>query len=139
MTGSPDWVERPANAEEMDRLADRLEARTPAGPPTPRVDRDGILRFRGRLVPLSPIEERIIRALVETPGSVVRQAHLVSDAGLSDAEKGTAPSSASLRTRMTRLRRRIEPLGLTVRWLRGRGYVVETATGHTTCSIEAST
>jgi DNA-binding response OmpR family regulator len=119
-------VQLPANAEERDRLADRLEVRTPAGPPTPRVDRNGILRFRGRHVPLSPIEERLARALVDTPGAVVGRSHL-----LSEAWPGKVPSGASLRTRMTRLRRRIEPLGLTVRSVRGHGYVVEPSTGQT--------
>jgi hypothetical protein len=36
---------------------------------------------------------------------------------------------SSLRTGMARVRRRIEPLGLTVRSVRGRGYLVETSTG----------
>ena len=113
-------VRLPATAEEVDELVERLGARRVVEPPTPRVDPGGILRFRGRRVPLSPIEERLARALVDEPGSIVSRARLVSDAW---ADRGVR--LASLRTGITRLRRRIEPLGLTVRSVRGQGYVVE--------------
>jgi DNA-binding winged helix-turn-helix (wHTH) protein len=118
-------VQLPANADEMSRLVERLEIRTPDDTPTPQVDSNGILRFRGRLVPLSPIEERLARALVDDPGSVVSRSRLVSDTW-----EGKAVRLASLRTGVTRLRRRIAPLGLTVRAVRGRGYTVEASTRH---------
>jgi DNA-binding response OmpR family regulator len=120
-----EWVHRPANAEEMHRLAERLEVHDAVDPPTPRVDRNGILRFRGRLVPLSPVEERIARVLIDAPGSVVSRSRLVSD-----RSEMNALGLSSLRTRMTRLRRRIEPLGLTVRSVRGHGYIVEPSKGN---------
>jgi DNA-binding response OmpR family regulator len=123
MTGG-EWVQRPANAEEMHRLVERLDVHDAVDRPTPRVDGNGILRFRGRFVPLSPLEERIARVLIDAPGSVVSRSRLVSD-----RSEMNALGLSSLRTRMTRLRRRIEPLGLTVRSVRGRGYVVEPSNG----------
>ena len=125
MTDGRERIELPASAEEMHRLAERLDARDSFDAPTPQVDGNGILRYRGRLVPLSPIEERLARALVDTPGSVVSRSRLVSDTW-----EGKAVRLASLRTGVTRLRRRIAPLGLTVRSVRGRGYMVETSPGH---------
>ena len=116
-------VPRPTNAEELRTLVERVAP--PVDAPTPQVDGNGILRFRGRLVPLSPIEERLARALVDEPGSVVSPSRLVSDTW-----EGKAVRIASLRTGVTRLRRRIAPLGLTVRAVRGRGYKVEASTGH---------
>jgi DNA-binding winged helix-turn-helix (wHTH) protein len=118
-------VQLPANADEMHRLVERLEIRTLDDAPTPQVDPDGVLRFRGRLVSLSPIEERLARALVNDPGSVVSKSRLVSDTW-----EGKAVRLESLRTGVTRLRRRIAPLGLTVRSVRGRGYMVEASSGH---------
>jgi len=117
-------VELPADAAELARLAERLEAGTDPDPPTPRVDGDGILRFHGRCVFLSPTEERLARSLVATPGSLVSGTRLASDTW-----KGAAPTTASLRTLVTRLRHRIEPLGLTVRSVRGRGYLVDATDG----------
>jgi DNA-binding winged helix-turn-helix (wHTH) protein len=120
-------VPRPKNAEELRNLVERVAPQSPVDAPAPRIDPDGILRFRGHLVALSPTEERLARALVDAPGSVVSRSQL-----LSDTWKGKAVRIASLRTGVTRLRRRIAPLGLTVRSVRGRGYVVETSTGHKT-------
>ena len=117
-------VPRPTNAAELRSLVERVAPQSPVDAPAPRVDADGILRFRGHLVALSPTEERLARALVDAAGSVVSRSRLVSDTW-----EGKAVRIASLRTGVTRLRRRIAPLGLTVRAVRGRGYMVETSPG----------
>ena len=117
-------VRLPATAEEMDELVERLGA-CAVEPPTPQVDPGGILRFRGRYVPLSPVEERLARTLVDEPGSIVSPSRLVSDAWADRAVR-----LASLRTGITRLRHRIEPLGLTVRSVRGQGYMVEPSSAY---------
>jgi DNA-binding response OmpR family regulator len=119
-------IEFPSDAAALERLADRLELRAPTARPTPSLDHDGILRFRDRVVVLSPVEERLARALVDASGSIVDRSNL-----LADRRNGQPSTIASLRTRVARLRRRIEPLGLTVRSVRGRGYVVETSDGQT--------
>jgi two-component system, OmpR family, response regulator len=115
-------IRLPATAEEMDELVERLGARRAVEPPMPQLDPGGILRFRGWCVSLSPIEERLARALVDEPGSIVSRSRLVSDASVNRAVR-----LASLRTGITRLRHRIEPLGLTVRSVRGQGYMIEPA------------
>ena len=79
MNNCRDLVQLPANADEMHCLVERLEIRAPDDTSTPQVDSTGVLRFRGQLVPLSPIEERLARALVNDPGSVVSRSRLVSD------------------------------------------------------------
>lgn len=122
MTDFDPWGQLPADAREMNRLAERLVIRTGLEAPTPWVDRNGILRFRDQFVCLPPIEARLARALVDEPGSVVSRRLLLRE------WKDRAVGSGSLRTYMTRLRHRIAPLGLTVRSVSGRGYVIE-ATG----------
>ena len=113
-------VQLPATAEEMDELLVRLGARRVVEPPTLQVDQGGILRFRGRCVLLSPIEERLARVLVDEPGTIVSRPRLAAN-GWADR----SVRNSSLRAGITRLRHRIEPLGLTIRSVRGQGYVVE--------------
>ena len=112
-------VRLPATAEETDELVERLGA-CAVEPPAPQVDPGGVLHFRGRYVPLPPVEERLARTLVDELGLIVSPSRLVSNAW-----PDCAVRLASLRTGITRLRHRIELLGLTVRSVRGQGYVVE--------------
>jgi DNA-binding winged helix-turn-helix (wHTH) protein len=120
VTDHGNWVQRPNDSQELLRLAERLELHDPQ-PAPPRVDRYGLLRFRGQVVTLSPREARVARALAASDGSIVPVSSLVTVAW----GNGTV-RTAAVHTCMARLRRRLETVGLTVRCVRGRGYLIDT-------------
>ena len=88
----------------------------------PDLDEDGVLRFRGQWVGLPPVEARLTRALLERYGSVVSRETLTS-AGW----PGGAPGRNALDVHVLRLRRRLDPIGLAIRTVRSRGYLLEDA------------
>ena len=119
MSGLGTLVARPTDQQELLLLAERLELHEPPAAP-PRLDRYGLLRFRGHVVPLSPREERVAQLLLEHDGFAVPVSWLTARAWADCS----VPVSA-VRTCVTRLRRRLEPVGLTVRCVRGRGYLID--------------
>ena len=104
--------------------------RSPPGPGqrgrTPTVDDDGLLRHRGRWVTLSPVERALAAALIDRFGAVVGRDTLVRRAW-----PGGSPTRNALDVHMLRLRRRISTLGLEVRTVRARGYLLQEVEGHT--------
>ncbi|MGZ4796623.1 MAG: helix-turn-helix domain-containing protein, partial [Acidimicrobiia bacterium] len=86
----------------------------------PQLDDDGLLWFRGRWVPLSPVERSLAEGLLERFGSVTGREVLRRRAwpdGL--------PSRNALDVHMVRLRRRIAELALEIRTVRSRGYLLQ--------------
>ena len=90
----------------------------------PTVDADGLLRHRGRWVTLSPVERALAAALVDRFGAVVGRDTLVRRAW-----PGGSPTRNALDVHMLRLRRRISSLGLEVRTVRARGYLLQEVEG----------
>ena len=90
----------------------------------PTVDGDGLLRHRGRWVTLSPVERALAAALVDRFGAVVGRDTLVRRAW-----PGGSPTRNALDVHMLRLRRRIASLGLEVRTVRARGYLLQEVEG----------
>jgi DNA-binding winged helix-turn-helix (wHTH) protein len=86
----------------------------------PSIDDDGVLRFGGQWVSIPPVEARLIAALIERYGTVVGRDALTRS-GWPDKE----PGRNALDVHVLRLRRRIESLGLAVRTVRSRGYLLE--------------
>ena len=85
----------------------------------PEIDEDGIVRFDGRWAPTSPVEATLMRALIERFAVVASRDFLASRAW----PQGP-PTRNALDVHMLRLRRRIGPLGLEVRTVRSRGYLL---------------
>ena len=100
-----------------------LEARASNGLAVPEIDNDGLLRFRDRWVSLSPVERELAGALVERFGAVVGRELMARRAWPSGA-----PTRNALDVHILRLRRRIAPLGLEVRTVRSRGYLLQITT-----------
>ncbi len=71
-------------------------------------------------MPLPPVESRLTEALLERYGAVVSREHL-AHAGWPEG----APGRNALDGHVLRLRRRINPLGLVIRTVRSRGYLLE--------------
>lgn len=116
-----DWLRVPASEEDLRARAEALALRAKAHvSPVPLLDTDGLLRFGTRWVPLPPVEVRLMRALLDRFGTVVRREAL-AHAGWPDG----APGRNALDVHVLRLRRRLEPVDLAIRTIRSRGYLLE--------------
>lgn len=115
-----DWVRVPCSEEDLAARLAALQARSAAhrsGPPT--VDDDGVVRFRERWATLPPVEARLLRPLLDRFGSVVSRDVMLRSGW------GAGPTGRNaLDVHMLRLRRRLAPLGLEVRTVRSRGYLL---------------
>jgi hypothetical protein len=112
-----DWVRLPT--PDQDVRARMLTLRRRARP-VPEIDDNGVLRLGPSWVALAPVEGRLATALVERFGSVVSRDTLAR-AGWPTK----APDRNVLDVHVLRLRRRLEPLGMAIRTVRSRGYVLE--------------
>lgn len=121
-TGDPceDWVRLPADASDIHaRIATlRLRAEDVAQD-QPELDDNGVVRFGVATQTLPPLESRLMSALLDRYGAVVSRERLMT-AGW----PGTDPGRNALDVHMLRLRRRLTPLGLAVKTVRSRGYML---------------
>ncbi len=116
-----DWVRVRAPQEDVQVRLAALAARhhVHAGQ-VPELDADGVLRFAAGWVALPPVEARLTAALLERFGAVVSRAALAR-AGWPQG----APGRNALDVHVVRLRRRLTPVGLAIRTVRSRGYLLE--------------
>lgn len=116
-----DWIRLPAPDEDMRcrvaALASRAGAHQPAAP---TLDGDGVLRNGDGWVSLPPVEARLTGTLLTRYGAVVSRENL-SRSGWPQG----APGRNALDVHVLRLRRRLQPLGLVIRTVRSRGYLLE--------------
>ncbi|MGI8984474.1 MAG: winged helix-turn-helix domain-containing protein [Acidimicrobiales bacterium] len=126
-----DWIRVPASEEEVRARVDALAARSKAHLPTtngsgahagPALDDFGVLRVNGSWVALPPLEARLAEALLERLGAVTSRDLLIR-AGWPTG----APGRNALDVHVLRLRRRLTPVGLAIRTVRSRGYLMEPA------------
>lgn len=120
-----DWIRVPAPELDLRARLAALELRaTRHSPSVPSLDNDGVLRFGSAWVSLPPVEARLTQVLVDRFGAVVGRDTLAR-AGWPE---GTAGRNA-LDVHVLRLRRRLSGVGLVIRTVRSRGYLMEAATG----------
>jgi DNA-binding response OmpR family regulator len=139
-----DWIRVPATENEVRARVDALAVRSlahlpklngngnghadgngnghgaPSAPPI--IDDFGVLRVNGSWVALPPLEARLTEALLERLGAVTSRELLVR-AGW----PAGAPGRNALDVHVLRLRRRLTPVGLVIRTVRSRGYLLEPA------------
>jgi DNA-binding response OmpR family regulator len=115
-----DWVRLPAGEADVQARLATLARRAAGASTVPELDDDGLLHFYGRWVALSPVEQALGRAMTERFGAVVGRDLLARRAW-----PGGAPTRNALDVHILRLRRRIAPLGLEVRTVRSRGYLLQ--------------
>ena len=116
-----DWVQVPSNEEEVRTRLIGLSARSRFhAHEAPDLDDDGVLRFAARWVALPPVEARLTAALLGRFGAVVSRGALARS-GWPDG----APRRNALDVHVVRLRRRLAPIGLAIRTVRSRGYLLE--------------
>lgn len=144
-----DWIRVPATENEVRARVDALAVRSqvhlangnggtaahngngtangnghvPDRPPdAPVLDDFGVLRVNGSWVALPPLEARLTEALLERLGAVTSRELLIR-AGW----PAGAPGRNALDVHVLRLRRRLTPVGLAIRTVRSRGYLLEQA------------
>jgi DNA-binding response OmpR family regulator len=116
-----DWIRMPAADEDVRARRETLGRRSGRRDRGfPDLDEDGVLRFGGAWVSLPPVEARLTRALLDRFGAVVSRDSLAR----SGWPEG-APGRNALDVHVLRLRRRLESVGLAIRTVRSRGYLLE--------------
>jgi DNA-binding response OmpR family regulator len=121
-----DWASVTAPAVEVDArlaaLARRAAARRDAigRISTPTLDVDNVLRVGDRSLILAPIEVRLLREFLKSPGSVISR-EVLTRAVWPDGE----PKSNSLDVRLVQLRKRLAPLRLSIMTFPKHGYMLE--------------
>ncbi|MDG4861959.1 winged helix-turn-helix domain-containing protein [Streptomyces sp. T-3] len=114
-----DWVRTPISKEDLRARIDSLRVKGSTDQ-VPSVDRNGVLRFRSVSAVLSPTETDLVTLLAESFTRVVQRTALL------EVLARTAPASRNaLDLHIMRIRRRVGQLGLGVRTVWGRGYVLE--------------
>ncbi len=119
-----DWIRLPAEDADVRARIAALAARAArhglAPGVKPDVKGDGRLTFRGRWVNVSGVEEALARVLSEHFGELVDDQTVEAAAS---ADRLTTWNA--LHVNLSRLRKRLAPLGLVIRRVRNRGYVME--------------
>jgi DNA-binding response OmpR family regulator len=117
-----DWLRLPASDADLEARRLGVALRADRHAVRPLLDDGGILRFRNRLVGLSPVERELATALVDKYGSVVGRG-MLSERAWPDG----VPTRNALDVHMLRLRRRVSQVGLEIRTVRSRGYLLQSA------------
>jgi len=115
-----DWVRLPVDDTDVRARVRSLELRIRAHqPPSPMVS-GGVLRMGAKVATLTPLQSRLIEPLVAGVATVVTRDQLVR-AGWPDHR----PARNTVDVHMARLRKRLEPLGLTLLTIRSRGFLLK--------------
>lgn len=115
-----DWIRVPAREEDIGARILGLQRRHAAhAAGVPEVE-DHVLRWGSLWVPLAPVEARLVEALVAGFGRVTSRQHLL-EAGWPSA----TPERNVLDVHMLHVRRKVASVGLAVRTIRSRGYLLE--------------
>lgn len=113
-----DWVRLPVDDTELRArllaLAERQRLRLAL-----TIDEHGVLRQDNTLILLSPYEQRIAEVLIENFGTIVPK-EVIEHRLWSELD----PSSIAMRVHISRLRKRISPLGLKISCVVTVGYVM---------------
>jgi two-component system, OmpR family, response regulator len=118
-----DWLRLPAEDADVRVRLRALAHRSASHPVLPTVDTFGQLSYRGRALFLSPLDQRMAEVLIEHFGTVI------NDEEVRQRVWPDGATTQSLRVLVSRVRRRIAPLGLTISRVRGAGYVMRQPSG----------
>jgi DNA-binding winged helix-turn-helix (wHTH) protein len=115
-----DWLRVPADERDLLARMQRLAAQFDRRRCPPRLDVDRALRYGGRTVVVSRSEAAVLRPLLARFGELVTwdglRHHLWPNGDR---------TFRSMSARIFRLRARLEPIGLTIYTIRGRGVVLD--------------
>lgn len=119
-----DWIRLPADDADVRVRISALAARAARHALPPRAKGDGRLTYRGRWVGLTGAEERLAQLFCGHFGELVDH-EAIAAAAAPQGQPDRPASANGLRVNISRLRKRIAPLGLVVRRIHNRGYVLE--------------
>ena len=119
-----DWLRLPVDDASLRARLVALAAHAQRHPIVPTLDEHGRLSHRDEAVFLSATDQRIAEVLVRQFGQVV------SEESLLETARGDGRNDQTLRVNVSRLRRRIAPLGLAIMCVRGHGYVMQQDVAH---------
>lgn len=114
-----DWVRTTTPARDIEIRRSQLARRAALADASGRISDVGLFSWRGGAVALSPLETRITRALLRADGAVVPRQGLEA-AGW----PGRTVRRSTLDTTVARLRKRLLLVGLDLRTIRNRGYIL---------------
>jgi DNA-binding response OmpR family regulator len=118
-----DWVRLPVTStDRIARMRALVARHDEQGDSVPTLYDDGGLEYRGARTDLSPIQGVLASVLIERFGAVVSRETLAETGW-----PGSAPSANNLDVAMARLRRELTAVGLRIRTVRSRGYVLDAA------------
>jgi hypothetical protein len=118
-----DWLRLPVDDASLRARLVALAAHARRHPMVPRLDEHGQLSHRGETVFLSVTDQLLAEVLVEHFGQVV------SEKTLLDRARPDSRNDQTLRVNVSRLRRRVAPLGLAITCVRGHGYLMQQEVG----------
>ena len=116
-----DWLMLPSSDLEVETRLVNLARRTASHPRRPMIDDSGRLTHQGRSLFLSPLDQRLAQTLVENFGAIVEESELIQKVWPDGAR------TQVLRVHVSRLRRRLRPLELTIKCVRNAGYLIAEA------------
>ncbi len=114
-----DWVRIPSDPLEVNARVQALQRRA-ARLRFPVLDSNGRFAVGGRWIALSPIEAKLMRALVDSFGSMVTRVDLAQRAWPDELS-----TRNQLDVRLRDLRRRVGPMGLRISVFRARGFALQ--------------
>jgi hypothetical protein len=118
-----DWLRLPVDDASLRARLVALAAHARRHPMIPALDEHGQLTHRGETVFLSMTDQRIAQLLIQNFG------HVVSEETLLELARPESRNDQTLRVNVSRLRRRIAPLGLAITCVRGHGYLMQQEIG----------
>jgi DNA-binding response OmpR family regulator len=114
-----DWLRLPADDRDIRARIDSLQLKADR-PPAPVLDDYDVVWRGARWVALSPVEARVLAVLLARGSTVVSRRELNTACW-----KDGVASERAVDARLPRLRARIAPLGLSIRTIRSRGFLLE--------------
>ena len=115
-----DWVRAPVTDNDLRARIATLQAKARAFR-SPKLDANGVLRYRGQLTTLSRTETDLLARLVRDFGQTVDRDELTECL----PDRPIRASRNALDLHILRLRKRVAPVGLGIRTVWGRGYLLE--------------
>jgi hypothetical protein len=112
-----DWMFAGGERREMIARMASLERASADGTDRPELGDDGILRYRGQWVALSPRDVELLEPMLERFDECIRREELIG-------EQAPISEEWAFNARLKRLRVRLRSLGLSVTAVRGRGFVL---------------
>jgi hypothetical protein len=119
-----DWVRSPVESDELLARAESLAARATAGGlPGVVLDDDGVVHAAGRSIPLSDLQARMLRSLLDHADDLVDRQALIARTW----PDGAPSDPRAIDNRVKLLRRRLHGVPVKIHAIRGRGFVLQHA------------